>query len=60
MDGPNVNRAFFEELHNFLDENDMNKLLPTRSCSRHSIHLTFKTGKNSTDWGVKKILKAVY
>ena len=60
MDGPNVNWAFFEELHNFQDENDMNKLLPTGSCGLHSIHMTFKTGENSTDWGVKKILKAVY
>ena len=60
MDGPNVNWAFFEELRNFRDENDMNKLLPTGSCGLHSIHLAFKTGENSTDWGVKKILKAVY
>ena len=60
MDGPNVNWAFFEELHNFQDENDMNKLLPTGSCGLHSIHLAFKTGENSTDWGVKKILKAIY
>ena len=48
--------AFFEELRNFRDENDMNKLLPTGSCGLHSIYLAFKT----TDWGVKKILKAVY
>ena len=60
MDGPNVNWVFFEELRNFRDENDMNKLLPTGSCGLHSIHMTFKTGENSTDWGVKKILKAVY
>ena len=56
MDGPNVNWAFFEELRNFRDENDMNKLLPTGSCGLPSIYLAFKT----TDWGVKKILKAVY
>ena len=60
MDGPNVSWAFFSELRNFRDENDMNVLLPTGSCGLHSIHLAFKTGENSTDWGVKKILKAVY
>ena len=36
------------------------KFFPTASCGLHSIHLAFKTGGNSTDWGVKKILKAVY
>ena len=46
MDGPNVNWAFFEELRNTQDENDMNKLLPTASCGLHSIHLAFKTGEN--------------
>ena len=60
MDGPNINWAFFEELRNFRGENNMNKLLPTGSCGLHSIHLAFKTGENSTDWGVKKILKAIY
>ena len=60
MDGPNVNWAFFEELHNFRDENDMNKLLPSGSCGLHSAHLAFKPDENSTDWGVKKILKAAY
>ena len=38
----------------------MNKLLLTGSCGLYSIHLAFKTGEISTDWGVKKILKAVY
>ena len=48
--------AFFEELRNIHDENDMNKLLPTGSCGLPFNYLAFKT----TDWGVKKILKAVY
>ena len=38
----------------------MNKLLPSGSCALHSIHLAFKSDENSTDWGVKKILKAAY
>ena len=38
----------------------MNKLLPPGSFGLHSIHLAFKTDESSTDWGVKKILKAVY
>ena len=60
MNGPNVSWAFFEALRSFWDENGMNKLLPNGSCCLHSIHLAFKTGKNSTDRGVKKIVKAVY
>ena len=36
----------------------MNKLLPTGSCGLYSIHLAFKTGEISTDWGVKKILQS--
>ena len=35
MDGPNVNWAFFEGLHNFRNENDMNKLLPTGYFGLH-------------------------
>ena len=59
MDGPNVNLAFSEALR-IWEENDMNKLPPTRSRGLHSIHLVFKTHEKSKDWGIKKILKAVY
>ena len=60
IDGPNVNWAFFEDLRKFQDENDMNKLRPAGCCGLHSIHLAFKIVENSTDWRVKKILKAVF
>ena len=59
MDGLNVNWAFFSELYNHQTENDTVKLLSTGSCSLHAIHGAFKTGEQSTDWKLKKVLKAL-
>ena len=50
LDGPNVNWAYFSELCNYQIENDMSKLLSTRSCGLLAIHGAFKTGEQSTDW----------
>ena len=63
MDGPNVNWAFFSELCNYRTENDMSKLLSTGSCNLFhtgSIHGAFKTREQSTDWKLKKVLRALY
>ena len=60
MDDPNVNWAFFSELCNYQTENDMSKFLSTGSCSLHAIHVAFKTGEQSTDWKLKKVLRALH
>ena len=63
MDGPNVNWVFFSELCNYRTENDMSKLLSTGSCGLFhtgSIHGAFKTGEQSTDWKLKKVLRALH
>ena len=58
MDGPNVNWAFSSELRNYQTENYISKLLSTGSYSLHAIHRALKTGEQSTDWKLKKVLRA--
>ena len=55
--------GLFSELHNYRTENDMSKLLSTGSCGLFhtgSIHGAFKTGEQSTDWKLKKVLTALH
>ena len=59
MDGPNVNWAFFSELGNYRTKNDMSKLLSTGSCGVHAVHGAFKTGEQSTDRKLKKVLHQI-
>ena len=63
MNGSNVNWAFFSELRNYRTKNDMSKLLSTGSCGLFhtgSIHGAFKTGEQSTDWKLKKVLGTLH
>ena len=63
MDGRNVNWVFFSELCDYWTENDMSKLLSTGSrglLHTGSIHGAFKTGEQSTDWKLKKVLRALH
>ena len=63
MNGPNVNWAFFSELRNNRTENDMSKLLSTGSCGLFltgSIHGAFKTGEQSADWKLEKVLRNLH
>ena len=60
VDSPNVNKAFFLKLCNYRTENDMTKLLLTVSCGLHAIHGAFKTGEQSRDWKLKKVLRALH
>ena len=60
VDDPNVNWPFFSELPNYRTENDMSKLLSTGSCGLLAIHGAFKTGQHSTDWKLKKVLRALH
>ena len=59
-DGPNVNGVFFSELCNYQTENDISKLLSTGSCGFHAINGALKTGEQSTDWKLKKVLRALH
>ena len=63
MDGPSVNWAFFSELCNYQTEKNMGSLIPTGSCGLFYtgyIHGAFKTGEQSTDWKLKKVLRALH
>ena len=41
-------------------ENEQHQLIDIGSCGLHTIHNAFKTGAESTGWGMKKILKGAY
>ena len=60
MDGPNVNWCVLEMLDDQRVEKDLNKTLNIGSCSQHIIHGAFKYGVLQTDWGIHKLLKAMY
>ena len=58
-DGPNVNWKFYE--HTVSEkEGDLPPLMNSRSCNLHVVNVTFKIGAESTDWKLKKILKACF
>ena len=60
MDGPNINWCVLEMLDDQRVEKDLNKTLNIGSCSQHIIHGAFKDGVLQTDWGIHKLLKAMY
>ena len=52
--------GLFSELHNYWTENDMSKLLSTGSCGLHALHGAFKTGEQSRNGKLKKVLRALH
>ena len=43
-----------------LEENNLSKMINIRSCSKHTVHGTLKVGATKTEWGIDKILKALF
>ena len=60
MDGPNVNLTFYDEFTTKLNEIVNHSLVNIGTCSWHVVHGSFKNGETSTQWGLKKVLKAAY
>ena len=60
MDGPNVNLKFLEDVQHSRADGELHELFDIGSCGFHTIYGAFKTGAEKTEWGIKKILKAVY
>ena len=60
MDGPSVNRSVLNMLYSKLEEGNLSKLINIGSCSKHAVHVTLKVGATKTEWGIDKILKALF
>ena len=60
MDGPNVNLKFLNDAAKDRVANEQHELIFVGTCDLHVIHGGFKTDAESTDWKIKKILKAAF
>ena len=60
MDGPNVSLKFLNDAAKDRVANEQHELIFVGTCGLHVIHGAFKTGAESTDWKIKKILKAAF
>ena len=60
MDGPSVNWSVLDMLDNKLEENNLSKTINIGSCSQHTVHGALKVGATKTEWGIDKILKALF
>ena len=58
MDGPKVNLRFYRELEAKRTESFYQSLIDIGTCSLHSVHVTVKSGIESTSWGMKDILRS--
>ena len=60
QDGPNVNTSFLSMLSKEWREEELSDLVSIGSCGLHTVNNSFKQGKNSTEWKLKKLLTSVY
>lgn len=63
MDGPNVNKKFFNNLKSYLKDNgDANSpvILDLGSCGLHTVHNAFRAGIKATKWNVVPFLRSLY
>ena len=59
MDGTNVNWKFYEHVVS-QREDDFPSLINIGSCNLHVVNGVFKIGAESTNWKLKKTLKACF
>ena len=60
MDGPNVSLKFLNDIAKDRVANEQHELIFIGTCGLHVIQGKFKAGAESTDWKMKKILKAAF
>ena len=62
MAGPNVNLKFLNDIDCTKDRvgNEQHELIFIGTCGLHVTHGAFKTGAESTDWKLKKVIKAAF
>ena len=58
MDGQSVYWNVFNSLNAECSENEFSSLITIGNCGVHVVHVAFKTGFQSIDWDLQKILKA--
>ena len=60
MNGPSVNWSALNMLDNKLEENNLSKTMNIGSSSQHTVHGALKVGETKTEWGIDKVLKALF
>ena len=60
VDGLSTNWKLMESLKRNRLENEQSQLIEIASCGLHIVHRPYKTGAESTDWELKKILKGTF
>ena len=60
MDGPNFSLKMLQKINEERTANEFHHLISIGSCGLHTIHGTFCTGAEATDWSIKKVLRGVY
>ena len=60
IDGPAVNHKFYKGLEDHREREELPKMINIGSCNLHIVHGAFKSGFESTDWEMKKVLKGCY
>ena len=58
-DGPNVNLAFLNLVHENRKDDLLDPLIDIGTCSLHTLHRSFQTGEKATDWNIKKLLSSM-
>ena len=60
MDGPSVNWLLLNLLDKQHEQQELPKLLNIGSCNLHVIHGAFKSGFQSAEWNIGKLMKASF
>lgn len=60
VDGPNANWKFSKSLKRYRLDNEQHQLIDIGLCGLHIIHRAFKTGAESSNWELKKVLKGKF
>lgn len=63
MDGPNVNKKFFNDLKKQIKDKsdpDQQEILNIGSYGLHAVNVAFKTGVIATDWQLFEFLRSLY
>ena len=57
MDGPNVNKKFYEDFSRKFGDENYYKLIDIGSCCLHIVHGAFRAGAEQSEWELNLELK---
>ena len=57
MDGPNVNKKFYEDFSRKFGDENYHRLIDIGNCSLHIVDGAFSAGTERSEWELKKFLK---